>query len=678
MSTNDTQTSNVEKFNAIMRRTSDRLRGGSVPPLESEQTVHPPLDPDQPPSSITTESQRGRGRGRGRRNARGSTRPATQATTGDRAPIVTLTVPRIGGNSTPDATPASSSALDTEGNSLSADTPVGGNPSGQTPLRLRLSTCQLRSLNPPTSGDAASAMNLPSTIRCVMPPCVMPPWSMIISKDLGLKMFFLSGSHSLLRLAAGSPSRRNTIDGVGISPPKGFHSWLSAMGLAVVKQSDTTGTSVQNVTAALRNVPRNPSNSVPRVQPGVPALPQRPVVKPANPVVREVICLDGTGGTSNAPEKSPSDVGSTKATSNIKPEVSDEGIENTGLVALSKHWDDKIRPLEGYLPLSIFNINWLKMDLLKHSQRPKTYKDKDGEKYHGLSVPSEWKMTFGEWVTAFDLCVTYLYYYKHDRLADRFKIHKENVFAIMRDRLSWPMAFRYNLAIRTTVLTFRNADGKVANPALVNETFERNARLDSERLGDFDPRFTDINPYADGQCKANINPLTGELLRPGANPFQANTSNQFGYGSTKPNARSWTYANQAHYKGPGSVGYFNGGDDRASGNRVTRGRGRGGGYNSNGNREEGLRGRRGGHDGYDSRRAEGSGAWRRDDRRDKRKGDEREPHGPRFGGNGKAKRTNGCCAGVCSPPLPGRVLSAIQEICNFYLELSDRDQCRAV
>lgn len=409
------------------------------------------------------------------------------------------------------------------------------------------------------------------------------------------------------------------------------------MGLAVVKQSDTTSTSVQKFTAALGNVPGYSPNSVPSVQSSVPALPQQPVVKPANPVIREVICLDGTGGTGKTTEKSSSEVESTKATSNAKPEVSDEGIENTGLVALSKHWDHKIRPLEGYLPLSIFNINWLKMDLLKQSQQPKTFKDKDGEKYHGLSIPSEWKMTFGEWVTAFDLFVTYLYYYKHDRLADRFKIHKENVFAIMQDQLSWPMAFRYDLAIQTTVLTFRNADGKVANPALVNKTFEQNARLDSERLGDFDPRFSDINPYADGQCKANINPLTGELLRPDSNPFQANTSDQFGYGSTKPNARSWTYANQAHYKGPGSVGYFNGGDDRASGGRVTRGRGRGGGYNTSGNREEGSRGCRGGHDNYDSRRAEGSGTWRCEDRRDDRKGDEREPNGPRFGGNGKAR-----------------------------------------
>lgn len=320
------------------------------------------------------------------------------------------------------------------------------------------------------------------------------------------------------------------------------------------------------------------------------------------------------------------------------PEVSDEGIENTGLVALSKHWEDKIKPLEGYLPLSIMNINWLKMDLLRHSQRPKTFKDRDGEKYQGLAVPSEWKMSFGEWVTAFDLFVTYLFYYKHDILANRFKTHKENVFAIMRERLSWPTAFRYDLAVRTAVLTFRNADGRIANPAVRNEALERNARLDSERLGDFDPRFADCNPYADGQVKSHVNPISGEILRHGHNPFQSNVGDQFTFGGTsKPNARSWTYANQAQYEGPGSGNYFNASDDRNSGGRVTRGRGRGGSYGGNGNRDESSKGRRGGNDSYDNRRAEGSGSWRRDERRDDRRGDEREPNGARFNGNGRAK-----------------------------------------
>lgn len=169
-------------------------------------------------------------------------------------------------------------------------------------------------------------------------------------------------------------------------------------------------------------------------------------------------------------------------------------------------------------------------------------------------------MTFGEWVTAFDLFVAYLRYYGHGGVADKFVIHKENVFAIRAERMSWPMAFRYDQAVRTSIMTFQNPDGKLANPAIRDETIERDARLETERLGDFHPRFADENPYAEGRCKAHINPLTHY---------------------SKPNARSWAFANQPTYDGPSGSDFQNY-DDRRGGGRNVRGRGRGGNWNNNG------------------------------------------------------------------------------------------------
>lgn len=94
----------------------------------------------------------------------------------------------------------------------------------------------------------------------------------------------------------------------------------------------------------------------------------------------------------------------------------------------------------------------------------------------------------------------------------------------------------------------------------------------------------------------------------------------------KPNARSWAYANQPTYDGPGSSGYPSY-DDRRGGGRSVRGRGRGGSwnYNAGGSRDMDRNG--GGRDGdhYDNRRAEGSGSWRRDDRRDDRNPDTNGP-----------------------------------------------------
>ncbi|EGG13119.1 uncharacterized protein MELLADRAFT_86891 [Melampsora larici-populina 98AG31] len=596
---NDNTTTNTEKFNAMMRRSSDRLRGGSVPPLDSEQTINPPIETDQSNPSSTTGSQRGRGRGRGRRNARGSTRPGNgTGPVGEGTPAVTLTAPETGDN-TNTSRPSSLSAPNNKGgpNATNSLTPNGAPAQGTTGTTV---------IHP--SGNGPSGLGG------------------LISKDNVSNATIVKP-----QMSQTSPRRENTT-AVGVSPPRGFHSWLLANGLAVVSNPDTTTTVAQGATATLGYIPR----SVTARQQTLTTRPNQPTEKPTETVPRTVICLDGTDGIDKVAPASTTESDSSKTVATTKPEVGEKGIENTGLVALLKHWADKIKPLDGYIPLSIMNVNWLKQDLIKISSRPKGPDDKK-DKYYGLGVPIEWKMSFGEWVTAFDLFVAYLYYYKHDDLADKFKIHKENVFAIKWERLCWPMAFRYDMAIRTTVLTIRNADGKLANPAERNESIERDARLDSERLGNFHPRFADINPYADGQCKAFINPISGEPLRANQNSFQSNLNENFGVNhASKPNARSWAFANQVSYDGPGSVNYHNGSDDRY-GSRGNRGRGRGNGWPSNGggNREDYPRGRRGG-DGYEDRRAEASGSWKRDDRREDRRNDDCEPNGPRYGGRGKA------------------------------------------
>lgn len=112
------------------------------------------------------------------------------------------------------------------------------------------------------------------------------------------------------------------------------------------------------------------------------------------------------------------------ASDNKKVEVGEAGIETDGLVALSTNFESRMKKVEGYVSLAIFN-----------------------------KIPDEWKMSFGEWVSAFDLFLAYLRYYGHRDLADRFVIHRENVLAIRRERVSWIMAFRYDHAIRSAVIT---------------------------------------------------------------------------------------------------------------------------------------------------------------------------------------------------------------------------------
>lgn len=317
-------------------------------------------------------------------------------------------------------------------------------------------------------------------------------------------------------------------------------------------------------------------------------------------------------------------------------EVGEEGIAVNGLVALSPYFEAKMKPVDGYVPLSVFNTLWLKQDLARYSLRNKSKKKDDEDKYSGLNIPDEWKMSFGEWVTAFDLFVAYLRHYNHNDLADKFLIHRANVLAIKAERVSWIMALRYDQAIRLTVMTFRNPDGRLANPAVRDESREREARNETERLGDLLPRYAKINPYAEGQPKSHINPISGEPYN--FNSHQSYTVSSGNMNVTtqhgKPNARSWNWANQQIYDGPGSPSYNSYDDQRNTGWNVRGRGGRGGGWvpHSGGGRDGRDFDRSNGrvNDYGDNRRGEGSGSWRRENRKG-------EPTGPKFGGGGKAK-----------------------------------------
>lgn len=75
---------------------------------------------------------------------------------------------------------------------------------------------------------------------------------------------------------------------------------------------------------------------------------------------------------------------------------SNKGIESHGLVALSKYFGAKMTSLDAYIPLLVFNPQWLRQDLLQQSIRKRSVKEKLEDSYIGLMVPLEWKMTFGE------------------------------------------------------------------------------------------------------------------------------------------------------------------------------------------------------------------------------------------------------------------------------------------
>ncbi|EGG12843.1 uncharacterized protein MELLADRAFT_87146 [Melampsora larici-populina 98AG31] len=433
----------------------------------------------------------------------------------------------------------------------------------------------------------------------------------------------------------GSPAHRNTVTGTGISPPQGFHSWLAANGYTITRSQTT-------------------SSAVPNAIPGIIKSTNQDTSKNAELKKSSVKWVGIIDNATDVPAGNTAKTSET-STENAKVICDDEGIDTNGLVVLFKHFNTKMTQVKGYIPLSIFNPHCLHQDLLQQSFRQLTTKEKLSDSYVGLNVPLQWRMSFGEWVVAFDLFVAYCRHYTHEDLANKFVVHKQNVLEIMKENMNWPIAFRYDIAIRTTVMMICNANGNLANPAVRNKTIERQCFRDTERYSDFLPAYADINPYATGGPKEHINPITGTELTNApisynGNPFAApsmthysNTggSNQIHHQNNqhggKPNARSWSHANGMIYNGSGGVAYQSSSEDRRNSGRNTRGRGRGGAWFNGGGGGRDLNSPPRYSD--NSRRGEGSGSWRRDERRDDRRNDDcdyAKGHKP-YAGNGKAK-----------------------------------------
>lgn len=252
------------------------------------------------------------------------------------------------------------------------------------------------------------------------------------------------------------------MSGTGTSPPRGFHSWLAANGLTFTAKTGNTSSSNTAANTIANGISRHLQVVEPVPNSQTPTSSEKD--RHTKPKSRSVEFVDLT-----------KEDGGEKTVDKSKVECGDEGINSNGLVALSDYFEKKIKALKGYISLTVFNTQWLRQDLLQQSLRSRSTKEKLEDAYIGMPVPPEWKMSFGEWVVAFDLFVAYLRYYKHGDLADRFVIHKEKVFAIKRENVNWPVAFRYDISIRMTVLTFRNKNGKLANPALRDEKVEQEA-----------------------------------------------------------------------------------------------------------------------------------------------------------------------------------------------------------
>ncbi|EGG01363.1 uncharacterized protein MELLADRAFT_111065 [Melampsora larici-populina 98AG31] len=161
-------------------------------------------------------------------------------------------------------------------------------------------------------------------------------------------------------------------------------------------------------------------------------------------------------------------------------EFVDGQVPSHHMAQLTVFWDNRIRKFKGYVPVSMFNQAWLyanaQVEGKKASKKKKKDNDSDSEEetYEGLVYPNELRLSYGDWITCFNLMLDYLRrWFDFKKLANKFEGHKRNVENIKAENDdNWMIALRYDILLRRQIWTIRVEGGKVGDPSNALKPFE--------------------------------------------------------------------------------------------------------------------------------------------------------------------------------------------------------------
>ncbi|EGG04665.1 uncharacterized protein MELLADRAFT_108301 [Melampsora larici-populina 98AG31] len=137
-------------------------------------------------------------------------------------------------------------------------------------------------------------------------------------------------------------------------------------------------------------------------------------------------------------------------------EFADGKVPSHHMTQLTVFWDNRIRKIKGHVPISMFNKAWLEANHNIEGRKASKKKNKDDDddsdedKYEGLTYPVELRLTYGDWVTCFNLFLDYLRDWFHfKRLVLKSEGHKRNVERVKAENDdNWMVALRYDIMIR--------------------------------------------------------------------------------------------------------------------------------------------------------------------------------------------------------------------------------------
>ncbi|EGF97677.1 uncharacterized protein MELLADRAFT_84539 [Melampsora larici-populina 98AG31] len=182
----------------------------------------------------------------------------------------------------------------------------------------------------------------------------------------------------------------------------------------------------------------------------------------------------------------------------------DKQFSNSNLLQLSSGINKRMTKLQSYVPLTVFNMEWIDADSQKASNKKtkslKELQEEESATYTGLTPKEELLLTYGDWIDAIDLFIRYVEEQYHMKTcAKMLKEHKKNVIEIRRSTGCWMIALRYCMKVRQLVMQVRIGESgkrEMCRAGVLHEDILRAAKDKAESLGE---RSFAENPYAAGQ-----------------------------------------------------------------------------------------------------------------------------------------------------------------------------------
>ncbi|EGG12849.1 uncharacterized protein MELLADRAFT_58753 [Melampsora larici-populina 98AG31] len=204
-----------------------------------------------------------------------------------------------------------------------------------------------------------------------------------------------------------------------------------------------------------------------------------------------------------------------KSSSSLKKSITKEnGIRfqerapcKSTLPPLQTYWGEAMKNLSESVPLTVLNPTFVRKDK-EECRRNQPSSSSLKSRNRGLTPPSEYAMTFREWIDGISLLRKYLKKsYNFVQIAKQLKTHVKHVKDIKYSTESWMVALRYDIMLREQLFGHQAKGVSVPDASIYVEKFEKMAREKASMRGEL--TFGDNNPYAKGARFENRDPETG-------------------------------------------------------------------------------------------------------------------------------------------------------------------------